>query len=228
MEQSKIYSRFKQLFDDHESGYMERLKKCSPPCLPFIGKHLELVFKKHECNKLNSENHRKQIWNEQRVKMEKLKGSTTPTTPTEELEEEAAAAGNPSLVNFSKYRLLIDFVSNLLQYQNVSYRFRINERIRSFILDDIENYIEEAKRSSSKAYDDAAALGMSPPSIQDTIEAWLHEKSKQIEPFDVYKYPKIRTYPLKSPPPSFDSASIPLESIMKGSANNKNLAHLKR
>ena len=161
MEQSKIYSRFKQLFDDHESGYMERLKKCSPPCLPFIGKHLELVFKKHECNKLNSENHRKQIWNEQRVKMEKLKGSTTPTTPTEELEEEAAAAGNSSLVNFSKYRLLIDFVSNLLQYQNVSYRFRINDRIRSFIFDDIENYIEEAKRSSSKAFDDTAALRIS-------------------------------------------------------------------
>lgn len=132
LENSKMVARFKQLFDDHESGYMERLKKCSPPCLPFIGKHLELIFKKHECNKLHSETHRKQIWNEQRARMERLQSvsaaaaeppppSPSPSTPTiSSLDQPASSSSScPPLINFSKYRLLIEFVSNLLQYQNV-------------------------------------------------------------------------------------------------------------
>lgn len=114
LERTKIYAKFKELFDEHESGYIDRLKKCSPPCLPFIGKHLELIFKKHESNKLNSDNHRKQISDEQKVRLEKLFGSN-------ETNKDIQTTNTPALINFSKYRLLIEFVSNLLQHQNVRY-----------------------------------------------------------------------------------------------------------
>lgn len=115
---------------------MDRLKKCSPPCLPFIGKHLELIFKKHECNKLNSENHRMQITNEQRVRMEKLSA-----TFTKKAEDE------PGLINFSKYRLLIEFVSNLLQYQNVKYELWNNYSRERPIKDLIYDCIERSRQS---------------------------------------------------------------------------------
>lgn len=115
----------------------------------------------------------------------------------------------------------------------ISYRFRINERIRSFILDDIENYIEEAKRSAiaSKANGDdfsGMAASVTSNSLQDTIDAWLHDKSKRIEPFDVLKYPPIRNYSLKSPPPSYETPTpntssslqqMMINSILKASAH---------
>lgn len=51
LEEHKMYARFKELFENHDKGYLERLKKCSPPCIPFIGTHLTMIYKKHEHNK---------------------------------------------------------------------------------------------------------------------------------------------------------------------------------
>jgi hypothetical protein len=58
IENHKMYAKFRKLFDDHDKGYLDRFKKCSPPCIPFIGIHLSMIYRKNEHNKLNDENHK--------------------------------------------------------------------------------------------------------------------------------------------------------------------------
>ena len=117
-----MFGIFKQLFENHEKGYIDRLKKCSPPCLPWIGTHLTNIYRKHEFNKLNVENHKKQILVEVKSQMEKFQLAVQ-TSATDETSssvvEEKKPENNADLINFSKYRLLIEFVNDLLQYQNV-------------------------------------------------------------------------------------------------------------
>lgn len=108
-----MFTIFKQLFENHEKGYTDRLKKCSPPCLPFIGTHLTNIYRKHEFNKLNVENHKKQILVEVESQMERLQSIQNDTLVEEKKTEKK------DMINFSKYRLLIEFVNDLLQYQNV-------------------------------------------------------------------------------------------------------------
>jgi hypothetical protein len=45
LENQRIYKIFIKLFDDHDNGYFERLQKCNPPCVPFIGAHLTIILK---------------------------------------------------------------------------------------------------------------------------------------------------------------------------------------
>ena len=61
VEQHEMYAVFKQLFESHDRGYLDRLKKCDPPCLPFIGSHLTIINKNQEYNKLNYDNHNMKI-----------------------------------------------------------------------------------------------------------------------------------------------------------------------
>ncbi len=60
-----MYLKFKQLFDNHDKGYLDRIRKCSPPCIPFIGVHLTMIYLKHEHNKLNVENQKQHIMQQQ-------------------------------------------------------------------------------------------------------------------------------------------------------------------
>lgn len=104
----------------------------------------------------------------------------------------------PNLINFSKYRLLVEFVNDLLQYQSVSYKYRINNNIRAYLLEDIENYFEAAKQEleiKSGTPDHSESK-----KIEDKVDTLLYNKSRQIEPNDQNNFPRIRNYPLKSPP----------------------------
>jgi son of sevenless-like protein len=65
LETHKMYLKFKQLFDNHDKGYLDRIRKCSPPCIPFIGVHLTMIYLKHEHNKLNVENQKQHIMQQQ-------------------------------------------------------------------------------------------------------------------------------------------------------------------
>jgi hypothetical protein len=65
LEQHEMYSEFKQLFENHDRGYLEKIKKCNPPCVPFIGSHLTIILKTQEYNKLNDENHKLKIIQQQ-------------------------------------------------------------------------------------------------------------------------------------------------------------------
>lgn len=210
LEQHKMYAKFKQLFDNHDKGYLDRLKKCSPPCIPFIGIHLTIIYRTHEYNKLNIENQKLHILQQQQ-KFSTNKSSESSEQQQNQSNDESSPSEQTeqsnNLINFSKYRLLVEFVNDLLQYQTVSYKFRVNEKIRSFLLEDIENYFEKAqhaletsdefKNSEAKTVD-----GLTPLSPAQIVESWLFEKSRQIEPFDEKKFPKLRNYSLKPPPVS--------------------------
>lgn len=108
------------------------------------------------------------------------------------------------LINFSKYRLLVEFVTDLLQYQNVSYKLRVHEKIRSFIIEDIENYFRTAQSAlESKEEElnstDTGSVDMINMTRPEMVEAWLFARSKQIEPKEVFHYPRIKNYSLKPP-----------------------------
>lgn len=220
VEQHKMYAIFKQLFENHDRGYLERIKKCNPPCVPFIGSHLSIILKTQEYNKLNDENHkRKIIMQQQQLKKEEALSN--------EDGSESSAPANFSilakthLINFSKYRILVEFVNDLLQYQNMSYKYRVHEKIHSFILEDIENYFKAAQNALESKEDEfesklnftdtnscsSEVINMSRPDPSQMVEAWLFARSKQIEPKEVFHYPRIKNYPLKAPPMTDKSTS---------------------
>jgi hypothetical protein len=189
IEHNEMYAKFKKLFENHDKKYLENLKKCNPPCVPFLGSHLTLILKKQEHNKL--------------------------------LKEQS------NLINFSKYRLLVGFVTDLLQYQNISYRFRIHPQIRSFILKDIEDtfalaeafYFSDLKANpppiavSESTLASLTSGGTNDPSRM--VEEWLFIKSKQIESTkEAIDFPKTRSYAFQKCPP-------PLSKL-----NNKNINSL--
>lgn len=201
VEEHKMYARFKELFDNHDRGYLERIKKCNPPCVPFIGSHLTIILKTQEYNKLNDENHKlKIIMQQEQLKAEEalINDSKDSTTMTPVF----SIAAKTHLINFSKYRLLVEFVTDLLQYQNMSYKLRIHEKIRSFIFEDIENYFRtaqsalESKEEELNSTDSVDMINMTRPEM---VEAWLFSRSKQIEPKEVFHYPRIKNYSLKPP-----------------------------
>jgi hypothetical protein len=123
------------------------------------------------------------------------------------------------MINFAKYKLLFEFVTDLLQYQNVNYKFRRNDHIRMFLMEDIEAYFERAQHehtnntTSSGGGGSTSTLGGEDPLTPAQIfEAWLFDRSRLLEPNDVHKYPRLRTYSLKPPPqlsvhPSFSNYS---------------------
>ncbi len=61
LESQEIYKIFVKLFDNHDNGYFERLKKCNPPCIPFIGIHLTIILKTYEFNKIYDDRQRQHI-----------------------------------------------------------------------------------------------------------------------------------------------------------------------
>ncbi|RNA00409.1 son of sevenless -like protein [Brachionus plicatilis] len=195
LEQHRMYEIFKKLFDHHDKGYFERLKKCSPPCIPFIGFHLSIIMKTHEWNKMNVQKQNECIADDQK----KLSSSSDSKLDTSESSlSDSSSESSPNLINFSKYRLLVEFVNDLLQYQSVSYKYRVNNNIRAYLLEDIENYFEAAKQELE------ATPGTPDHSeskkIEDKVDTLLYNKSRQIEPNDINNFPRIRNYALKSPP----------------------------
>jgi hypothetical protein len=109
-----------------------------------------------------------------------------------------------NLINFSKYKLLFEFVTDLLQYQNVNYKFRRNDHIRMFLMEDIEAYFERAQHeyinSSSNTGSTSTLGGEDPLTPAQIVEAWLFDRSRLLEPNDVHKYPRLRSFSLKPPP----------------------------
>ena len=84
------------------------------------------------------------------------------------------------LISFSKYRLLVEFVSDLLQYQSVPYKFRLHQRMRSFLNEDIDNYFDSAMNANSNSFN-FGGIGNNETATQ-SVETWLFDKSKLIEP----------------------------------------------
>jgi hypothetical protein len=92
------------------------------------------------------------------------------------------------LINFGKYRLIVDKVTELMNFQNIAYNFRVHDRIRSFIFEDIENSYRTAQNGRQG-------------SDKDAMYNWLYDRSEQIEPKDkeATQYPRVRNYSLKAP-----------------------------
>jgi hypothetical protein len=171
LEQHEVYKIFKNLFDTHNKGYLEKLRNCSPPCMPFTASHLAIIAGKYEHNKLYSSDQNKEdsMNNNQTI----------------------------NLINFSQYRLTFQFINEFLQYQTTSYKFKVNHKIRAFLLEDMEKYFERAY-SELRANNEEAEQA----NATELVKEYIYEKSKQIESENEYqKYPRTRNYPLKSPPP---------------------------
>jgi len=100
---------------------------------------------------------------------------------------------------------LVEFVTDLLQFQNISYKVKIHEKIRAFILEDIDNYFKNAELAmeAREAEQSDSKINFSETKLcsAEMISSWLYVRSKQIEPKDVFNYPRIKTYPLKAPAP---------------------------
>lgn len=133
------------------------------------------------------------------------------------------------MINFAKYKLLVEFVTDLLQYQSASYKFRRHEQIRSYLLDDMENYFEKAQvefnnRQGSQSVECDIKNDSTPASI---VDAWLFDRSKQLEPNDIHRFPRLRNYPLKAPLPSALNTSAnrtPVQQSRTMTANSRSIS----
>jgi len=221
VEISKMYNVFKKLFENHERKYLEHIKKCNPPCVPFVGTHLTLILKKKEHTLLNDVNHKKQILKEQKEQKEAASGSITNNSL--KINEETSSDNinvtfkQSNLINFSNYKVLVGFVTELLQYQNISYKFRIHEKIRTFILTDIEetfrlaedhfnkevkNSMSDSISSSSDSSKSNEFLFLNRPDPSRMVEEWLFAKSKVIESSkEIIDFPRTRRHAFIKVPP---------------------------
>ena len=192
LEQHEMYKIFKNLFDTHNKGYLDKLRNCSPPCMPFTASHLAIIAGKYEHNKLYSN----------------------------DLNKEDAMNGNQTnnLINFSQYRLTFQFINEFLQYQTNTYKFKVNHKIRAFLLQDMEKYFEKAfseLRNKNEELEQSVAT--------ELVKEYIYEKSKQIESENEYqKYPRTRNYPLKSPPLINQSNIHKIVNISSKIIGNKN------
>ncbi len=92
-----------------------------------------------------------------------------------------------NLINFSKYRLLDKYVTDLLQYQTTSYKFRIHNEMRAFVLEDIENYFKTAQKALESQDDEQE---MNRPDPSQMVESWLFACSKKIELKEAFNFPR--------------------------------------
>jgi hypothetical protein len=249
LENQRIYKIFIKLFDDHDNGYFERLQKCNPPCVPFIGTHLTIILKTYEFNKIYDDKQKQHISflqvrsdlrprkprffssnifplkQQAKQNFESLEISSDSESWIQQADDAhrtLSTSDSRSLINFSKYRLLVDFVTNLLQYQYMSYRFHVHDKLRSFITEEIDNYFEKSAAQLnepmcvSESVCDLLSVNMQMNLVlmQDAtnenymkqnqiqlIENWLYTKSKQIEPepCKYTHYRRLRKYQLQLP-----------------------------
>ena len=158
---------------------MSRIKNCSHPCLPWIGTHLTMIYKKQDYNKLYTEDQRRdlikhqesELLQQQHIKSKDDKISVNSKVANVNEIEPSEDIKN-HLISFSKYRLLVDFVNDLLQYQSVPYKFRLHYLMRSFLNEDFENLSNKAGNNNNNN---------ETTDIQN-IETWLFDQSKLIEP----------------------------------------------
>ena len=212
IENQPIYEKFRLLFDNHSNVYLEELKKCNPPCVPFIGTHLTIILKTYEYNKLNADKQKQQIQQLQLQQQSSSGGSSsssTTTTPPPSPSLLSNSCSSSRLVNFAKYRLLVDFVTDLLQYQSTTYKLHPHKRIQSFIMEDIDNYYQKATSVNEIISSGEASSAISEELVKvdqaQMIASWLDAKSKLIEPEKnkFIEYPQLRKYNLKSPAPKY-------------------------
>jgi hypothetical protein len=187
LEQHEMYAKLKWLFDDHDKGYLERLRNSYPPCMPFIGSHLTNIYRKHEYNKL---------YYDQEPSYTSKSQSNTPNT---------------SLIYFAKYRLIVEFINEVLQYQNASYKLRVHHKIRSFLVYDLDVYFERAHEKfkqesvlSAETLLSQAHSNNPAKMIEQMVESHIYDLSKQVEPSNSTEsslkvFPRRKTYPLKAP-----------------------------
>jgi hypothetical protein len=214
---NKMYEKMKQLFDGHDKGYLDRLKSCQPPCVPFIGIHLSILLKKKEYNKMYKEKQSSQIVQqqlEQRQYLNEMNGGKI---------DENLEIKSENLINFSKYRQLVEIVSDVLQYKTDYYKYRVYDRFRQFLIEDIKQFFEKAKKwteeekkreekekmldlTTLKSSDsfltkfDSISIESTQLSVTQMVESWLFDKSKTIENNKgVDPFPKLKKYYFETP-----------------------------
>ena len=215
-----IYEKFRLLFDNHSSVYLEELKKCNPPCVPFIGIHLTIILKTYEYNKLNADKQKQKI---QELQLKQQQHNSTNNSSSSSSSPSLTpppspllTTNNSQLINFAKYRLLVDFVTDLLQYQATTYKLHPHKRIQSFILEDIENYYHKATSEVVQQINESILSDdLVKQDHAQLIAGWLDSKSKLIEPEKnkFNNYPQLRKYNLKSPAPKFSKTKNNLQTM---------------
>lgn len=113
------------------------------------------------------------------------------------------------LIGFGNWRLIVDCVTELMNFQNISYNYRVHDKIRSFIHEGISIMYAAAHNASDTVESD-----------ENAIANWLYDRSLHIEPKDkpALDVPRPNKYSLKPPPP-------PDRNNNKISNSNKNYSH---
>lgn len=202
----RYFDDYKDLVDQHLKKLQLELKKCNPPCIPYLGYYQTKLIQAKEGNKTFIDDIDTSTISPTLSHDESFSNSpATPITPrpppsaTSTIHNQFFGSHDvrckaPKIINFYKQRIQADMIAEISNYQNQPYCLKPQDEIQRFIKRIEQSMLEFGK--SLGAGDDMHSMAMK-------LDKYLFEQSKRIEP-EPDRAPKSRS----KMPPEFKSPGI--------------------
>jgi son of sevenless-like protein len=181
----RYFDDYKDLVDQHLRRLQLELKRCNPPCIPYLGYYQTKLIQAKEGNKTFIDEMDISTISPTLSNDESFSNSpATPITPrpppsaTSTLNNQFFGSNDhkyktPKIINFYKQRIQADMIAEISNYQNQPYCLRPEEKIQKFIRN-----IEQDMSLFAKSLGASDSM----QSMAKKLDDYLFEQSKRIEP----------------------------------------------
>lgn len=191
---AKILDDYRELNENHQQKLQRDLKKCNPPCIPYLGSYQTKLIHAKEGNKtfIDDAATSPTLSNEE---FQSLSNSpSTPISPRTPLPRystlENQFFATPKMINFTKQRIRAGLVAEISNYQNPPYSLHVQPEIRHFIefIDSqVTEFASTLKRKSPSCNQNGSIEDDGISAITKYLDDYLFEQSEKIEPKNCIK-----------------------------------------
>lgn len=181
----RIIEDYRSLNDSHQKKLQQELKKCNPPCIPYLGSYQTKLIHAKEGNKtfideVDTSTISPTLSNDEF----QSSFSNSPATPISPIQNlffggPGCVQPPPKMINFTKQRIRAGLVAEITNYQNPPYCLKVQPEIKQFI-ESIEQQMIDFGVALSRS---RATKGP----IEQTLDDYLFEQSERIEPKNCQK-----------------------------------------
>lgn len=204
---SKYLVEYLELTEDHQKKLEMALKRCNPPCIPYMGSYQTKLLQAREGNRtFIEETISPTLSNDESRSFSNSPGTpispNTPRMPCSPFPPSSAASTSTQqnqffgkrLINFRKQLIRAGLVTDVLNYQNEPYCFEVQPQIRNFIKsinDEMLDYAINLEKDTEKKNQLKRTGNVT--AMTKLFEDDLYELSLKVEPRDCPKPPRLKS-----------------------------------
>lgn len=188
----KIMDDYLELNHDHQKKLEQELKKCNPPCIPYLGSYQTKLIHAKEGNKTFMDEVDKTSPTLSNENSPLTSASPTPLPRASHFFCYPNQFPNQKMINFHKQRIRAKLLAEIANYQNPPYCLEVQPDIRRYI-ESIELKLADFVKSLAISTNNNIMKETSVPDMTKQLDDYLFEQSERIEPKNSTKPPTSKS-----------------------------------